>query len=81
MKGQVASGAFRWKITVSGPLASTLFMFASSEEPPFGSAIFTLRSKEKTTSLDVSGVPSVNLRSGLSVHWYVWLLLSVYSHF
>ena len=35
-EGQVASGSVRLKTTVSLSGASTLFMFASSEEAPFG---------------------------------------------
>ena len=57
-EGQVASGSERWKTTVSLSGASTLFMFASSEEAPLGSAILTLRSKEKTTSSASSVEPS-----------------------
>ncbi len=66
--GQVASGSLRLKTTVSSPFALTLFMLASSEEAPFGSAMSTLRSKEKTTSSAVRSEPSENFSPELSVH-------------
>ena len=68
MYGQVTSGAARWKTTVLSSGASTLFMLASSEEAPFGSAMSTLRSNEKTTSSAVSGEPSEKTMPSLSVH-------------
>jgi len=56
-----------------------LFMFASSEEAPFGSAILTLRSNEKTTSSAVRSEPSENFRPSRSVHSKTLLSLSVKS--
>ena len=67
-EGQVASGSLRLKTTVSLSGASTLFMFASSEEAPFGSAILMLRSNEKTTSSASSVEPSENTLSERIVH-------------
>ncbi len=77
--GQVASGSLSLKTTVLGSGASMLFMFASSEEAPFGSAISMLRSKENTTSSAVSGEPSENSSPSRIVHSKVVLLLSVKS--
>ena len=56
-------------------------MLASNEEAPLGSAILTLRSKEKTTSSAVSGEPSEKVSPSLIVHSKVWLVLSVKSQF
>src|SRR5215208_5912021 len=78
-KGQVASGCLRWKTTVLSSGASTLFMFASRDEAPFGSAISMLRSNEHLTSSAVISSPSENLSPSFIVHSYVVGL--VYSHF
>ena len=77
--GQVASGSLRVKTTVSSPFALMLFMLASSEEAPFGSAMSTLRSNEKTTSSAVRSEPSENFRPELSVHSKIVLSWSVNS--
>src|SRR4051812_34996219 len=71
MNGQTASGFLRWKMTVLESGASMLFMSASRDEAPSGSAIPTLRSYENTTSCAVSGEPSENLRPSCIVHSYV----------
>ena len=55
----MASGSLRLKTTVSLSGASMLFMFASSEEAPFGSAMSMLRSNENTTSSASTVEPSV----------------------
>ena len=68
MNGQTALGALRWKMTVCGSGASTLFMLVSRDEAPSGAAMLTLRSKENLTSSAVSGEPSENLSPSFIVH-------------
>ena len=60
-------GLFRVNTTVLSLVALTDFMFASSEDGPFGSLILTTRSKLNSTSLAVSGSPLENFRPGFIV--------------
>src|SRR5215210_1527851 len=80
MNGHVASGLFRWKVTVVGSTTSTslpVTLPASSySDPsrlagPFGWLIRLTRSKDAFTSSPVRSEPSLNVRPSRSVHVYV----------
>src|SRR5262245_29577337 len=87
----VASGLFRWKITVWSSGVSIAFgsterlpsglafaTLASRIDAPSGSAIAMFRSTLNFTSDDVSGLPLEKVSPSRSVHWNVDG--SVYSH-
>src|SRR3954454_24367795 len=61
---------FRWKTTVVSSLASVLSRLYSSEAGPFGSLIFTMRSKVNLTSDEVRSWPLAHFRPGLSFTVY-----------
>src|SRR3954468_6061173 len=61
---------FRWKTTVVSSLASVLSRLYSSEAGPFGSLIFTMRSKVNLTSDEVRSWPLANFRPGFSFTVY-----------
>src|SRR4051812_12236340 len=60
-------GTFTVNTTVEASGTSTLTRFASSEEGPFGSLIFTWRSKLNLTSDEVRSWPFAHFKPGLSL--------------
>ena len=67
--GIAGFGVFEVSTTVYGPLAAVVMPASRNDGLPFR---FTSRLNEKTTSFDVSGVPSENLMFLRSVKVYVF---------